>query len=37
MERRFRLALDLLYGDTVGNLDEGQSLGEVDIKYTLFL
>lgn len=36
MERCLSLALDLLHRNTVGNLDEGQALGEVDVKYSLY-
>lgn len=34
-EGRLSLALDLIHRNSVRNLDEGQSVGEVDVKDTL--
>lgn len=35
MERRLGLALDLIHSNAVRNFDEGEAMGEVDIKYAL--
>lgn len=35
LERRLSLALDLVDGDAVGNLDQSQASSEVDVKDTL--
>jgi hypothetical protein len=37
VERRLGLGLDLLHSDAVGNLDEGEAVGEVNIEHTLDL
>lgn len=37
IEGCLRLGLDLLYCDAVGEFDEGESVGEVDVKDTLLL
>ena len=37
MERRLGLGLDLLDRDTIGNLDQGKSVGKVHVEDTLNL
>lgn len=34
-EGSFRLALDLVDGDAIGDLDKGQAVGKVNVKDTL--
>jgi hypothetical protein len=35
LEGRFSLGLDLVYGNAIGQLDQGEAFRPVDVEYTL--